>query len=147
MGQRASGWRPRVRTAIDSNIFAAIWSGAAPARQLISRLGEARLIGALLISPFVFAELHAYPRATEGFLQGFLTATGVLVNVRIEEQVWGEAGRRFARYAARRRQSGSEPPGLIADFLIGAHALVQADRLLTLGPSRYIQDFPELPLL
>jgi predicted nucleic acid-binding protein len=136
-----------VRTAIDSNIFAAIWSGAPSARQLISQLGEARLNGALLISPFVFAELHAYPGATEEFLHGFLAATGVQVDSRIEERVWAEAGRRFARYAARRRQSGTEPVGLLADFLIGTHALVQADRLFTLGPRRYIQDFPELPLL
>jgi predicted nucleic acid-binding protein len=137
-----------MRTAIDSNIFAAIWSGAPSARQLISQLGEARLNGALLISPFVFAELHAYPGATEEFLNGFLAATGVQVDAKIEERVWGEAGRRFARYAARRRQSsGAEPVGLLADFLIGTHALVQADRLFTLGPRRYIQDFPELRLL
>jgi predicted nucleic acid-binding protein len=105
------------------------------------------LNGALLISPFVFAELHAYPGATEAFLQGFLAATGVHVDTRLEERIWPEAGRRFARYAARRRQSGSEPIGLLADFLIGTHALVQADRLFTLGPRRYVLDFPELPLL
>jgi predicted nucleic acid-binding protein len=36
---------------------------------------------------------------------------------------------------------------LLADFLIGSHALVQADRLLTLDPHRYSQDFPEVRLM
>jgi predicted nucleic acid-binding protein len=36
---------------------------------------------------------------------------------------------------------------LLADFLIGAHALVQADQLLTLDSTRYSQDFPEVRLL
>jgi hypothetical protein len=36
---------------------------------------------------------------------------------------------------------------LLAYFLIGAHALVQPDRLLTLDPKVYQQDYPELRLL
>jgi predicted nucleic acid-binding protein len=137
-----------VRTAIDSNVISALWSGEASASKLVAQLGEAKMEGALLISPFVFAELHAYPGATEAFVRGFLAKTGVTIDYRLDERVWAETGRRFARYAARRRQSsGAGPKRLLADFLIGAHALVQADRLLTLDPTRYSHDFPELRLL
>jgi hypothetical protein len=33
---------------------------------------------------------------------------------------------------------------LLPDFIIAAHALLRADRLLTLDPTRYRQDFPKL---
>jgi len=106
------------------------------------------MAGALLISPFVFAELHAYPGATESFIREFLSATGLVVDLRLEETVWTETGKRFALYAVRRRESSpTGPKRLLADFLIGAHALVQADRLLTLDSRRYSQDFPELRLI
>ena len=137
-----------MRTAIDSNVFSAIWSAESSAKKLVRQLGEAKAEGALLISPFVFAELHAYPGATEAFIRRFLETTGVMVDFRLEERVWSETGRRFALYAVRRRQSsGTGPKRLLADFLIGSHALVQADRLLTLDPQRYSQDFPEVRLL
>jgi predicted nucleic acid-binding protein len=137
-----------VRTAIDSNVFSAIWSNEPQARKVAEQLGEARLEGALLISPVVFAELHAYPGATPAYVREFLEATEVVVDYRLEERVWAETGLRFARYAARRRQAtGEGPRRLLADFLIGAHALVQADRLLTLDPRRYSQDFPEVRLV
>ena len=104
--------------------------------------------GALLISPVVFAELLAYPGATVAYVRGFLEATGVVVDFRLEERVWTETGQRFARYAVRRRQSSGEGPRrLLADFLVGAHALVQADRLMTLDPKVYRQDFPEVRLV
>ncbi len=137
-----------MRTAIDSNVFSAIWSAEASAAKLVSQLGDARMAGALLISPFVFAELHAYPGATEAFIRKFLNATGVVVDLRLEEEIWTETGRRFALYAGRRRKSlRSGPKRLLADFLIGAHALVQADRLLTLDPKRYSRDFPDVRLM
>jgi len=70
------------------------------------------------------------------------------VDLKIEERVWAIAGQRYAQYAARRRKATGESPSRIhADFLIGAHALVQADRFFTLDPKRYRQDFPELRLL
>jgi len=137
-----------MRTAIDANVFSAIWSAEASAERVVAQLGVLQGEGALLISPFVFAELLAYPGATEAFVRRFLDATGVRIDIRLEETMWTEAGNRFARYAARRRKTtGQSPRRLLADFLIGAHALVQAERLLTLDPKVYQQDFPELQLL
>ena len=137
-----------MRTAIDSNVISAIWTGEPTVPKLLVKLEEARQQGALFLSPFVFAELLAYPVMTDALIRDFLGATGVVVDLILEERVWVETGLRFARYAARRRKSsGASPKRLLADFLIGAHALVQADRLLTLDPQRYSQDFPELHLL
>lgn len=100
------------------------------------------------MAPVVYAELLAYPGSTESFVQSFLANTGVTAEFDLEETAWKEAGRRFAQYAGRRRRSGhGNPKRLLADFLIGAHALVQADRLMTLDPTRYKQDFPELKLV
>ncbi len=137
-----------MRTAIDSNVISAIWTGEPSVPKLLTQLERAKQEGALLISPFVFAELLAYPGATESFVRGFAASVGVTIDCRLEERVWTEAGLRFARYSARRRQStGEGPRRLLADFLIGAHALVQAERLLTLDPTRYSRDFPEVQLL
>ncbi len=40
----------------------------------------------------------------------------------------------------------SAPRRLLADFMIGAHALLSADRLMTFDTKVYGQDFPELRL-
>jgi predicted nucleic acid-binding protein len=137
-----------VRTAIDTNILSALWSNELGARDIIQRLGDAKSFGALLIAPVVYAELLAYPKATEAFVNRFLSDTGITVDFHLDESVWVEAGRRFARYAGHRRKSGSgEPRRLLADFLIGAHALLQAGRLMSLDPTRYKQYFPELKLV
>ena len=60
-----------------------------------------------------------------------------------QEPLWREAAGRFAAYARRRRRSGGgQPKRLLVDFLIGAYAFLRADRLLTLDPRRYAEDFP-----
>lgn len=136
-----------MRTALDTNILSAIWSGESSAPALVAQLGSAKQEGALLISPAVFAELHSYPGATKAFISHFLETTGVIIDFRLEDSVWATTAERFARYATRRRQSSSSgPKRLLADFLIGAHATVQAERFMTLDPQRYVQDFPELQL-
>ena len=137
-----------MRTAIDANIISSIWSNEPTAKQVVEQLEMARQEGVLLISPFAFAELLAHPNMTAGDVHSFLDATGVVIDYKLEEKVWSIAGLRYARYAVRCRQTtGEGPRRLLADFLIGAHALVQAERLLTLNPKRYSQDFQELRLL
>lgn len=139
-----------MRTAIDTNVISAIWTGEASISRLLAQLDGAKGEGALLVCPAVFSELYAYPGATAAFIKKFFDVTGIMVDYRLEAPVWSEAGERFARYAVRRRKSkpsAGSPRRLLTDFLIGAHALVQADRLLTLDPDMYRKDFPELLLL
>jgi len=136
-----------MRTAVDTNVLSALWSNEPGAGSIARLLSQAKETGAVLVSGVVYAELLAYPRATEKFVNNFFAETGIILDFRLDDVVWIEAGRRFAKYASRRRRAeGESPRRLLADLLVGAHALLQADRLLTLDPARYRQDFPELRL-
>ncbi|MBW4043542.1 MAG: type II toxin-antitoxin system VapC family toxin [Acidobacteria bacterium] len=145
-----------MKTAIDTNILSALWSREPFAREIAERLWQAKMLGGLVICPVVLAEALAHPRVTEEAVERFLKESEITVEYELSTRTWHEAGRRFAQYAGRRRRSGSkagaglgseEPKRLLADFLIGAHGLLQADRLMTLDARRYQQDFPELSLL
>lgn len=137
-----------MRTAIDTNVLSALWSKEPWASDIARNLGSAKAEGGLVVSGPVYAELLAYPKATESFVNDFLADTGVTVDFAFQQPVWVEAGRRFARYAKRRRRSaGQGAKRLLADFIIGSHAMVHADRFMTLDPKRYARDFPELKLV
>jgi hypothetical protein len=137
-----------VRTAIDTNAISALWSVEPLVAQISAKLADAHRAGGLTIAAPVYAELLAYRGMTGDRLNEFLSTTGVFVDFRMEEEVWRLAGRRFAKHAARRRAARSgQPRRLVADFVIGAHALLHADQLLTLDVSIYKQDFPELKII
>jgi predicted nucleic acid-binding protein len=135
-------------TALDTNVPSALWSGQSFAASVAASLARAGQEGGLVISGVVYAELLAYPGATGEFVERFLQDTRIVVEFDFSREVWLAAGERFAVYCRRRRRSGgSESKRLLADFLVGAHALLRADRLFTLDPARYRRDFPELRLL
>jgi predicted nucleic acid-binding protein len=137
-----------MRTAIDTNVLSALWSLEPSASDIAKNLGNLKTEGGLVVGAPVYAELLAFPKATESFVNNFLSETGITVDFEFQQTVWLEAGRRFARYANRRGKSTRQhPKRLLADFLIGSHALAQADRLMTLDPKRYSRDFPELKLI
>jgi predicted nucleic acid-binding protein len=138
-----------MRTAIDTNVLSALWSKEPSASDIARNLGNAKVDGGLVVSGPVYAELLAYPKATESFVNDFLADTGIAVDFEFEKPVWVEAGRRFARYAKRQRGRSARQgtKRLLADFIIGSHALSQADRFMTLDPKRYARDFPELKLI
>jgi len=137
-----------MRTAIDTNVISALWSQEPAAASVVTLLGRAGRERGLVVCGAVYAELLAHPKATETFVEEFLTSTHVAVDFVLDEAVWREAGRRFAAYARRRRQSGAtSPKRLLVDFLVGGHASLCADRLLTLDRERYVHDFPRLRLL
>lgn len=137
-----------MRTAIDTNIISALWAADPLAHQAESLLVEARQMGGLVICGPVYAELCAHPSVKGAFIDQFFFDTNIAVDFDMNESSWKEAARAFAAYASRRRKSGgNDPKRFLVDFIIGAHALLQADRLITLDPNRYRQGFPKLRLL
>ena len=137
-----------MRTAIDTNVISVIWSGDPPAAKAASLLARGASEGALVICAPVYAELMAHPKVTQHLMDQFLATTRVEVDFDLDERVWRETARRFADYARRRRKSaGGESRRLVVDFLIGAHASLHSDRLLTFDPHFYARDFPKLTLI
>jgi predicted nucleic acid-binding protein len=137
-----------LRTAIDTNIISTLWSEEPAMRDMAAALTKARREGSLVIAAPVYAELLAHPGASEKLVHDFLAKTEIVIDFQIPEQVWRLAGRRYAAYAERRRASaGGHPRRLLVDFLIGAHAFLSADRLLTRDAERYSHDFPKLRMM
>ncbi len=137
-----------MRTALDTNILSALWSGEPLASQISADLAAYRAVGGIVICGPVFAELAAHPNASQTFIEEFLKETGVGVDFHIDEDIWRRAAQAYAEYGKRRRHSaGGAPKRLLVDFIIAAHAGLRADRLMTLDPQRYRQDFPKLKLV
>ena len=101
-------------------------------------LREAYTTGAVLVCDVVYAELvpaFGDQRSHEEAL-GTINAT----TSSIDTSIAYEAGRRWGQY----RRAGGTRTRVLADFLIGAHALATADAFLTRNRGFYATYFPEL---
>jgi hypothetical protein len=135
-----------MRTALDTNVISALWSQEVTAQRIVSSLGEAQRVGGLVICAPVYVELSAHPKVTMSFVDEFLRNTSIVVDFVLDERVWRKAAEVFSDYARRRRKAGGQKR-LLVDFIIGAHATLHADRLMTLDQGRYEKTFPTLKLL
>lgn len=137
-------------TAVDTNVFVALWSGTAQAstaaREALERASQA---GALVIAPPVYAELLAAPDRTHDTVDTFLQRAQIEIDWALPQTVWITAALAFRNYAQRRRAQRGDPGprGILADFVIGAHAVEFASALLTFDDGMYHAAFPTLRLL
>jgi predicted nucleic acid-binding protein len=133
--------------AVDTNIITGLWLEDDPFSDMAEEaLEKASKQGSLMIVAAVYAELLATPGKSRVWLDGFLDDVGIKIDWVIKETIWLEAGQSYALYAERRRREGKESPRrILADFLIGAHAFRQADKLLT-SDAWYKTNFPKLKL-
>jgi predicted nucleic acid-binding protein len=133
-------------TAVDTNVMIALWDkDSALSLAAQNALDAAFNRGTLVAAAPVFGELLAAPGRSETFVGSFFEETGITVDWELPEQIWRSAGRAFQAYAERRRrQRDRRARRILADFLIGAHALRNGYRLLTLDDRLYRTAFPKL---
>ena len=135
-------------TAIDTNVFVALWDRDHALNSLAqSSLEAAFRRGSLVIPAPVYAELMAGPGRSETFLDNFLRDTGIIVDWNLNEAVWRAAGLAFQHYVTRRKKHHDfGARRILADFLIGAYAQQRRCRLLTLDDHLYRISFPDLAI-
>jgi predicted nucleic acid-binding protein len=137
-------------TAVDTNIFVALWSGTAEASAAARKaLEHASDAGSLVIAPPVYAELIAAPDRTRSAIDTFLHRTQIEVDWTLPQTVWVTAALAYRSYAQRQRAQRGDPGPrrILADFIIGAHAVEFASALLTFDHGVYRASFPALKLL
>ena len=128
-------------TAIDSSVLWAILKQEPGHEKWLQALLGAASDGPLILCPVVFAEL-APSTADAAGLSGFLGQLAISYSP-ITEAAAHLAGQTFKRY----RLDGGPRQHLVPDFLIAAHAKVQANRLAAIDRGYLRPCFPDLRLL
>lgn len=130
-----------MRSAIDTSVLFAIFADEPSAEAWMKNLIAARREGQLVICEIVYAEL-APAFSTSRELDAALFKLGVSYD-EISKETAFAAGKIFLKY----RSAGGPRKTIIPDFLIAAHASLQADRLLAADRGYARQYFPSLKIV
>ena len=126
-------------TAVDTNVLLDVFRPHPEhGPQSLNRLLAAYDRGAVFVCDVVYAELVPFFR-DRTLLNVALREVNAELSP-IDSSIAYEAGTRWMRY----HRAGGPRNRIIADFLIGAHAVVAADTFLTRDRGFYATYFPEL---
>ncbi len=126
-------------TAVDTNVLMDTFRSGSPHHtQSQTWLRTAYDSGAIIVCDVVYAELVPFFR-DRSQLDEALSAVNAAVSS-IDTSIAYQAGARWMQY----RRAGGPRTRIIADFLIGAHAMTAADMFLTRDRGFFSTYFPEL---
>lgn len=129
-------------TAVDTNVLLDVFLGDPRFGQASGgHLREALRLGAIVACDPVWAETASVFPEQADFEKAMRTLD--IQFLPLTQKAATEAGIAWKRY----RSSGGKRLRLVADFLIGAHAVVQCDRLLTRDRGFYREFFHRLKII
>lgn len=129
-------------TLVDTNVLLDVVT-MSPAWMTPSLMALERALseGVLIVDDIVYAELYVGLESTAD-TDAVLRSVDVIL-APIPREALFLAGKAFKSY----RESGGTRTGVLPDFFIGAHALVENIPLLTRDPKRYRTYFPTVELI
>jgi predicted nucleic acid-binding protein len=130
-----------VITAVDTSVLLAIFKPETNADAWLTSLATAAASGPLVVCEIVYAELSA-AFAQVDRLEQRLAELGIELLPSSKVSLF-EAGLTFKRY----RQAGGTRSNMVPDFLIGAHAAMQANQLASADRGYLRAHFAGLKLL
>ena len=130
-----------MRTAVDTSVLIAIAKGEPDAEAWVETLAAADVDGELVICDVVASEFFAVLLDERRFTES-LQALGIIFSATSLESAQ-LAGRIFKEY----RREGGPREHLVPDFLIGAHAQEQSDRIAAIDRGYLRHYFPRLKIL
>ncbi len=133
--------------AVDTNVLLPLLRGDAPVA-LAAYLERVIPTPGLVLCAPVYAELAAAPGVTPAVLDRLLDAGQMRVHFDLSRDLWLHAAVAYRSYADRRQAAGAGwPRRLLADCVIGAHATLHADALLTFNGRDFGRLFPDLDIV